>query len=516
MRITRRELAQSAMVGMGAMLCRGAQQSSSGSPSTPGSGAPGPVRRASESPGWPAGQGLTRYVAEFIVNTGYAQIPAEVIELGKKSILDGIGLALAGSVADSGHLSFAYLDTLPFSRAEATVIGSAKKAPPRFAAFVNGIGIHADDYDDTQLAVAADRVYGLLTHPTVPALPAALGLAEVAGKSGRDLMLAYHVGVEVECKVAEAISPRHYGDGFHSTGTCGVFGAAAAAAKVRGLNLERTLWTLGIAGSRSSGLRDNFGTMTKPFNAGNAAEGGVLAADLAALGWTASERILEAPGGFFSAAGGAYDLAAIRAKLGNPWTFVTPGISIKPNPSGSLTHPGMSEMMRLIKQHSITAAQVERVEVGTNSYMPTALIHHQPKTGLEAKFSMEFCMATLLLYGVGGLRQFLDEVVNRPEVQEMVKRVRFHVHPEAERAGYNKMTTIIDIHLKDGRTISGRADFGKGSPANPMSYEEVADKFRDCAAFAKWPADKANRIVEMVRKLETIADIRTLTALCAA
>ncbi|MGH9675305.1 MAG: MmgE/PrpD family protein [Bryobacteraceae bacterium] len=453
-------------------------------------------------------------MAAFIVKTRYSDLPKEVIELGKKSILDGVGLALAGSVAETGELSRAYVKTLGLAPGGVTVIGDAMRAPPRFAAFLNGLAMHADDYDDTQLAVAKDRVYGLLTHPTATALPPALAVAELAGRSGIDLLLAYHVGVEVECKIAEAIAPRHYGEGFHSTGTIGGFGSAAAVAKLRGFDEGRTTRALSIAGSQAAGLRENFGTMTKPFHAGRAAEAGIVAADLAGLGWTATDQILEAPRGFFRAAGGGFDPGAIVGKLGNPWTFADPGVSIKPHPSGSLTHPGMTELLRLIREHNIRAADVEQLEVGTNSYMPTALIHRKPSNALQAKFSMEFCMASLLLYGKAGLNEFTSEVVNRPEVQSLIARVRFGPHPEAEAEGYNKMTTILTLRLRGGGTITGRANFGKGSPANPMSYDEVAAKFLDCATFGKFPAAKANPIVEMIRKLETMRDVRVLTALC--
>src|SRR5262249_7999086 len=159
--------------------------------------------------------------------------------LGKKSILDGLGLSLSGSVAETGPLTRAYLKSLGFSGGVASVFGSSMKAPARFAAYANGIGIHADDYDDTQLASHKDRVYGLLTHATAPTLSAGLAIAEARGLSGRDLLLAYHVGVEVECKIAEAIAPRHYDQGFHSTGTCGTFGAAATAAKLGRLDLKQ-------------------------------------------------------------------------------------------------------------------------------------------------------------------------------------------------------------------------------------------------------------------------------------
>src|SRR5829696_10235079 len=457
-------------------------------------------------------EGLTRYVAGFINETKAEDLPADVIALGKKSILDGLGLALSGAVAESGHLIRRHLADLGLRKGPATVIGTPLRVAPRFAAFANGVGIHADDYDDTQLAVAPDRVYGLLTHPTAPALPAALALAELVGADGRATMLAYHLGVEVECKIAEAIDPRHYQTGFHATATCGTFAAAAAAAKLMGLDEEATARALSIAGSQSAGLREDFGTMTKPFHAGRSSESGVAAAQFAASGWTATDKILEAPRGFFRAAGGGFDETAIAGKLGAPWTFAEPGVSIKPHPSGSLTHPGMTEMLRLIREHGIRAGDVKRVRVGTNQNMPNALIHHRPENELQAKFSMEFCMAILLVEGRAGLAEFTDEVVLRPDVQAMIERIDFVVDEEAERAGYHKMTTLIDIETMDGRTISGRADFGKGSPANPMSYEEVADKFRECAAFARFPREKAESVVAMVRDLETLPSIERLMA----
>ena len=221
------------------------------------------------------GEGLTRYVAGFVLNTGYDAIPDSVMALGKKSLLDGLGLAIAGSVAGSGGLVRTYLEGLD-AGGGATVIGTGLQVPERFAAFANGVAMHADDYDDTQLAVAKDRVYGLLTHPTAPALPAALAIAEVCGMSGQELLLAYQLGVEVECKISEAISPRHYQHGFHSTATCGTFASACAAGKLFGLDLDGLSRAIAIAASQAGGLRENFGTMTKPFHAGRASESGVV------------------------------------------------------------------------------------------------------------------------------------------------------------------------------------------------------------------------------------------------
>ena len=173
----------------------------------------------------------------------------------------------------------------------------------------------------------------------------------------------------------------------------------------------------------------------------------------------------------------------------------------------------MTEMLRLIKENGIKASDVEHVRVGTNHNMPNALIHHRPQNELQAKFSMQFCMAILLIEGRAGLNEFTDEVVLRDDVKAMISKVDFVVDERAEAAGYHLMTTYIDITLKDGRTISGRADFGKGSPANPMSYDEVATKFLECAEFARWDMGKAREVVGMVSEFEKLADIRKLMAL---
>src|SRR5215472_10422453 len=331
---------------------------------------------ASSSPAAPAefpkAPGLTKAVAEFIVNTKYEDIPADVIDLGKKSILDGFGLALAGSASVMGPIARKYTESFGLGEMKASVIGTSMKAHPRLASFVNGVSIHADDYDDTQLSAAKDRIYGLLTHPTVSVLPPAFAICELSHRSGKEFMVAYHIGVEVETKINEAISPRHYDEGFHSTGTCGSFGSTAACARLRGLDVKQTVYAIGIGATEGGGFRDNFGSMTKPFQAGHAAENGTVAADLAALGWTAADNILEAPFGFFQAAGGGFDPDAIVGRFGKPWTLVSPGVSIKPHPSGSLSHPAMGKMLDLIHEHDINAADVEKVDVGANHAMTTS------------------------------------------------------------------------------------------------------------------------------------------------
>ena len=463
-------------------------------------------------PPFPKVEGVTAHVAGFVIKTRYEAIPQAVIDLGKKSILDGFGLALAGQHAESGPIMLRYLDSID-SKGDAIVMGTLRTTSPQLAALVNSVAMHAEDFDDTQLSAEKSKTYGLLMHPTTPVLPAAFVLAEKLGASGKELMLAYHLGVEVECKIAESMAPRAYEEGFHTSAICGPFGAAAACARLRKLDVEKTRIAFGIAASASGGLREEFGTMTKPFQVGHGAENGYAAVELARLGWTAADNIIEAERGFMRAVAGTYEPKWLLERLGAPWTFQNPGVSIKPYPSGSLTHPAMTEMMDLIRKYDIKPDQVASVDVGASQNNVQTLLYHDPHTGLEGKFSMEFCMAILLLERKAGLPQFQDAVVNRPDVQAMIRKVHFYVDPKAQAAGNDKMMSIIKITLKSGRVITGQSSFGKGSPANPMSYDEVADKFRGSAEFAHWPQAKVERIIEFVRTLEAQSDMRKMTAL---
>jgi 2-methylcitrate dehydratase PrpD len=457
--------------------------------------------------------GLTKYVSEFIVDTKYEDIPENVIALGKKTILDGFGLALGGSASTAGPRIRQYIESLGPCGGGSTVIGTKMRVHPRFAALANGISIHADDYDDT----------GSAMHVAAPVLPPSFALCELNRRSGKDLMLAFHVGVEVANKIGDAVSPRHQQDGYHTTGTIGTFGSAAACAKLRGLDATKTAIALAIAGSEASGLRDNFGSMTKPFHAGHAGENGTVAADLAAIGWTAADDILEAPLGFFQV-GGGFDPKVIVDRLGKPWMFASPGDLIKRFPCGTIQQQVMDEMLRLIQKNDIKAADVEKVEVGGNLSNYKTLFQHHPTTGLQGKFSMEYAMSILLLERKATLSSFTDAVVQRADVQDMIRRVRYYVDPEFNKlelqgASLQAMLveqSILKIYMKDGNVISGRTEPAKGSPENPMTYEEVADKFRGNAEFAKWPSQKAASVIELVKSLESAQDMSRLSAALAA
>jgi 2-methylcitrate dehydratase PrpD len=452
--------------------------------------------------------GLTHEVSDFIAKTRFHDIPSEVVGLARGYILDGLGVALAGSTDECARIVQAQIRQMG-GREEAVVLGTSLSAPVAKAALANGVAGHAMDYDDTQLSTSKEAVYGLLTHPTTPVLAAALAVGEKANISGEELLLAYTLGVEVECRIADAINPRHYQAGFHSTATMGGLGAAMAVGKLFKLKEEPLARVLGIAASMASGLRENFGTMTKPLHAGRAAENGVTAALLAQAGFTAATNILEARRGFYNAMAGGYDESKISGKLGRPYFIKEPGLSIKPYPSGSLSHPAQDLILDLVRQHDLHPEDIESIDVGTNSNVPNALIYPMPKTALEGKFSIPFCMAIGVLERKAGIAQFTDRKVRDRKVVDLMKRIKLHVDDELEALGYDQARSRIRIKLRNGSTIEGRYDVARGHPEKPMSWAELAEKFRDCAALAL-PRKNAEEAIELVSRLERLKSLSPL------
>jgi 2-methylcitrate dehydratase PrpD len=451
--------------------------------------------------------GLTQEVASFVNKTFYRDIAPEVIDRARGFILDGLGVVVAGSTEKGSRILHDYVRHMGGS-GEATVFGARFSAPAAKAALANGVSGHAMDYDDTQLSTSKEAVYGLLTHPTTPVLSAVLAVGERAGISGREMLLAYILGVEVECRIADAIDPRHYQAGFHSTATIGGLGAAMAVGKILRLKEEPLLRTLGLAASMASGLRENFGTMTKPLHAGRAAENGVTAAELASRGFTSAINIIEARRGLFNAMAGGGDASKIAGRLGNPYFMVEPGISIKPYPSGSLSHPAQDVILDLVKKHDLRADTIDSVVVGTNSNVPNALIYSIAKTSLEGKFSIPFCMAIAIVERKAGIAQFTDRKVRNPRVVEMMKRVSLVVDPELEALGYDQVRSRVTVKLKDGRTLEGRADVARGHPEKPMSWDELAEKFRDCCRLVPGvQTEEAIGLVAELEKQKTIAPL---------
>jgi 2-methylcitrate dehydratase PrpD len=281
------------------------------------------------------------------------------------------------------------------------------------------------------------------------------------------------------------------------------------------LPADATVRAIGIAGSESAGVRENFGTMVKPFHSGRAAENAVLAACLAEMGFTSSPTILEGNRGYFMTGAGTFDASELVGKLGNPWNYVAKGVAIKPYPCGNLQQPAMDKLREMVVANDVKPADVERLAVKSHRLMPLNLTYHRPTTGLEGKFSMEFSLASILVLRRAGLAEYTDDVVNRADVQEAIRKIDYTVFSdeEAEANGWHLWTTFLDLTLKDGRTLSARVDAAKGSASMPMSEDEVADKFRDCAAFTKMSGHAAEQAIEHILNLERLDDIRTLTAL---
>jgi 2-methylcitrate dehydratase PrpD len=455
--------------------------------------------------------GITQEVANFIAKARYSDLPVQAVTLARGFILDGLGVALAGATDECARIVQAQIRQMS-GKPEASILGTGLRAPAAKAALANGVAGHAMDYDDTQLSTSKQAVYGLLTHPTTPVLAAVLATAEKEKIDGKEFVLAYMLGVEVECRIADAIHPRHYQEGFHSTATMGGLGAAMAVGKLLRLNEAKLIQTLGIAASMASGLRENFGTMTKPLHAGRAAENGVTAALLAQAGFTSATNILEARRGFYNAMAGGYDETKISGRLGQPFFMIEPGISIKPYPSGSLSHPAQDLILDLVKQHDLGADDIERIEVGTNSNVPNALIYPMPKTALEGKFSIPFCMAIAVIERRAGIAQFQDRKVRTKRVVEMMKRVMLYVDEELEALGYDQVRSRVRIRMKNGSEIEGRYDVARGHPQKPMSWAELSDKFRDCAALVL-PRKSVEDAIGMVSRIEQLKSLAPLIGL---
>jgi len=452
---------------------------------------------------------LAAHVADFVTRTHWQDIPADTARVVKKHMLDTIATGLAGAPAEGSEIVRRYIDSLGCGGGQATVFGTTQRALPRFAALANATAMHADDYDDTY--------HPSRFHPTAPVLAGAVAEGESIGAAGKDVLTAVAIGTEVSLKLSHTIGKEHYARGFHMTSTCGVFGATAGVCSMRRLSMDATLRAIGIAGSESSGVRENFGTMVKPLHSGRAAENAVLAAALAGMGFTSSPTILEGNRGYFMTGAGTFNADELIGKLGKPWNYVAKGVAIKPYPCGNLQQPAMDKLRELVIEYDIKPEQVERVAVKSHRLMPLNLTYHRPTTGLEGKFSMEFSLASILVLRRAGLAEYTDQVVMRPDIQAAIRKMDYTVFSDEEAAGngWHLWTTFLDVTLKDGKTHSVRADAAKGSASMPMSEEEVAEKFRDCAAFAGMRAADVEKAIDLILNLEKVADIRTLTALLA-
>jgi 2-methylcitrate dehydratase PrpD len=415
---------------------------------------------------------LTRSLGRFVADLRMDQIPENALPVICAGFADCVGVMLAGRDEPAVRL---LMETLQPQGGEATLLFGKRTARAPEAALVNGTAAHALDFDDV-----AQR-----GHPSTVLVPAILAEAQELGASGERMVVAYAAGYETWAELVRRDPDQHHNKGWHPTGIFGAIGAAAACASLRGLEAEKAAHAIAIGASQSSGIMSNFGTMTKPFHAGRASQSGVLAARLADAGFTAALDALEHPQGFVAAVSpaGRFDLDS-PVEAGVKWKLSINKLSVKKYPLCFCTHRALDGILDLLRESPVEAAKVAKVRVSTSRRNATILRNHRPRTGLEAKFSMQFAMASAIVAGRAGLSELTDAFVNRDDVQSLLPCVT--VEPDdredPKALGYAPFD-LVTIETTDGRTLeSRRITQVRGGPESPLAREELWAKFEDCAA----------------------------------
>ena len=434
---------------------------------------------------------ITERLARFVEETRFETLSADVVNAARRAILDTLGVTLAGAAEEGSRILLDSITPIAGSGA-ASVFGTALRTTPAQAALANGVLGHALDFDDVNTDMRG--------HPSVPVLPAVLALAEPSGASGRDAITAFVVGFEVECRLGRALGLSSYAKGWHATSVTGAIGAAAASARLLGLNADQTRHALGVATSMASGSRQNFGTMTKPLHAGLAARAGVEAAELASRGFSAAPDILEAPLGFgeLFSPGGDWQPERV-GDPGKPWQVLTPGIHVKKYPCCHMTHRALDATLAATRGTPQDADSIRSIAVEVPAGSIPALIHHRPTTGLEGKFSMEYCTAAAVIDGTVGLSSFGDEQVRRPAAQGLLRRVQV-VEVQWKRETGAPLTRVR-VELTGGEELRAEVARERGDPRDPLSWEELEMKFRDCAVRAL-PVEQVEQSLQRIAHLE--------------
>jgi 2-methylcitrate dehydratase PrpD len=439
-------------------------------------------------------------IAEFVIRTAISDSARERAAI---AFTDTIGVMLAGASEPAARIaqSMAAEDGVGQCR----VVGTSIATSPTLAAFANGVAAHALDYDD--------MCFVSLAHPSCVLVPAILAAGEVAHADARTLLDAYVVGFEIECRLGIVMNPRHYHQrGWHCTSSIGTLGAAAAVARVLGLDAPATRHALGIAASSACGLKENMGSMVKPLHAGMAARNGVTAAQLAMRGFTASPHAIDGPQGYLAAMDSEHrSLDAAVADLGTRWEINESGVTVKLYPSCAATHPPLDALTEIVRRERFTPDQVAAIDVEVDSMTPRLLIHPNPSTGLEAKFSMPFCAAAAIVDGRVGIDTFDAAKLADPAIAAMQSRVTMQVDPTLDSSAAALTQARVTVRLKDGRVLTASANGARGYPEHPASRDELAAKFLACASRVL-PDAKTHVALKMISELESVADVRALTA----
>jgi 2-methylcitrate dehydratase PrpD len=451
---------------------------------------------------------VSQDIANYVVAVEYTDIPAAALKKARACILDSIGVALYGSGLDVARIVQGIAGNSLSPEGGASIIAGHRKVSPASAAFANGVMAHIGDFDDMLVAFRG--------HPSSVVMPAALAACESGGGTGKDLITAFVVGVELGGKLGGVMGWEHYDTGFHPTGTVGAIAAAAAAAKALALKQDEIVMALGIAASSASGLRVNFGTMTKSYHAGHAAMVGVLAAELARAGFDASPVALDGESGFAKTLGCGGDISIVGESLGRDYAINK--ILMKPYPSCAGTHPAIDAILKIRKKVNLKAEDVAEIEVLARSSTRTVLIHHNPQTPLEGKFSMEYCVAAALVFGEVGIEQFEETSVFNHAVRAVMGKVKVVFDNELEkltREGGILSPVRIKLKLRGGKEYFEAIDEAKGGPSYPMSQNEIQTKFKRCAQKAL-PASRIESVLQTIRSLDSLSDISELTSLLCA
>lgn len=436
---------------------------------------------------------VTRTLARYVRTARYEDVPEAVRAEARRSLLNWMGCAVGGAGHETLDRALAALGPLS-GPAQATVIGRTERLDMLHAALMNGISSHVFDFDDTHLKT--------IIHPAGPVASAILALAETRAISGADFLLAFILGVEVECRIGNAVYPAHYDVGWHITGTAGVFGAAAACGRLLGLDEQRMLWALGIAGTQSSGFREMFGTMCKPFHPGRAAQNGLTAALLAANGFTSSTRVLEAPRGFANVMSTKQNFAEITEGLGDSFEIALN--TYKPFACGIVIHPTIDGCAQLRQAHGLTGDEIERIDLRVDPLVLELTGKRTPQVGLEGKFSVYHSAAVAVIHGRAGEEEYSDACVRDPRVIALRDKVQAVAEDDIRED-----EAYVTITLKDGRVLTKHVEHAIGSLARPMSDAQLEAKFRGLAE-GRLGRTRTDALISLCRRVDRLPDVGEL------
>lgn len=432
-------------------------------------------------------------LANYLVSTRLAAIPADVQHEAHRALLNYVGCAVGGCREPAVNIAVRVL--APYSgKAAAGVLGRAERLDPLHASLMNGISSHVHDYDDT-----TPKNY---IHPTSPVASALFAYACETPVSGADFLLAFILGFEAESRIGNAVYPAHYDAGWHITGTAGVFGAAAAIGKLLGLPVQNMVWALGLAATQAAGLREMFGSMGKAFHPGRSAQNGYVAALLGREGFTSGEHGIEGPRGFAAVQAAKYDLAKVTHKLGVD--FDLRENTYKPFPCGIVIHPTIDACSQIARERTIQPRQVAAVRLRVAPLVLDLCNKKDISVGLEGKFSVYHAAAIGLVRGKAGLGEFSDATVNDPDVKFVRERVTAVADPAiAEDA------VAVEVELAAGERVAKRVDHAIGNLGRPMTDAELEEKFVDQAARVL-PSEQVRELIALCWKTGELADVRQL------